>query len=65
MLMFDLRGRSNWLIKHSPARPEIVALHPRAFLEAKDYMKDFKNSFAEKGYLNDEKVIRKSTLILH
>jgi hypothetical protein len=65
LLLFELRGRSNWLIKPSPGRPELIALHPRVFLESRDYMKDFKNNFAERGYLNDEKIVRRSTLQLH
>lgn len=28
-------------------------------------MKDFKNNFAERGYLNDEKIVRRSTLQIH
>ncbi len=28
-------------------------------------MRDFKNNFTERGYLNGEKVIRKSTLAIH
>jgi hypothetical protein len=51
--LFELRGRSNWLIKHSPGKPELVPLHPKAYLEPKDYMKDFKNNFEDRGYLND------------
>lgn len=64
-LMFPFKNKSNWLIKHSPAKPEITALHPKAYLENKDYMKEFKNNFAEQGYLNEERVARKSTLVVH
>lgn len=28
-------------------------------------MKDFKNNFTERGYLNQEKIARKSTLVIH
>lgn len=32
LLLFELRGRSNWLIKPSPGRPELLPLHPRVYL---------------------------------
>jgi hypothetical protein len=34
-------------------------------LENKEYMKAFKNDFAEQGYLNEERIARKSKIIMH
>jgi len=28
-------------------------------------MKDFKNSYGDRGYLNEENIIRKSNLVFH
>lgn len=63
--MFSFKNCSNWLLRNAPVRPEIIPLHPKVYLENNHYMKDFKNNFSEKGYLNEEKIPRKSTLVLH
>lgn len=36
-------------MKNSPL-PELISLHPKVYLEDKDYMKDFKNNYIEAGY---------------
>jgi hypothetical protein len=64
-LLTVFKGRSNWLIKQSPGKPEIVPLNPVCYLENKDYMKAFKNNFIEQGYLSEEVVSRKSKLVMH
>jgi hypothetical protein len=38
-------GRSNWLLKNGVGGVSVVPLHPHVFLEDREYMRDYKNSF--------------------
>lgn len=58
-------GRSNWLLKNGVGGVSVTALHSQVYLEGRDYMRDFKNYFEDRGYLHQDRYDSKSRIIKH